>query len=154
MYVEGKEIVMMSKKDYDEMSELAMLNKQQINEKAVELWKSKAAELKLTMEIRSDNGSHIVGYNTYKFKTDAYLYEKSGKFSISDKAKERFENLVKNLAYELMLHHFGKELSGINGISKALGKAEYQRRKFIVFTIIGWLMAIAMLLSTILLIIK
>lgn len=26
MYVEGKEIVMMSKKDYDEMSELAMLN--------------------------------------------------------------------------------------------------------------------------------
>lgn len=95
MEVEGKEIVMLSKQDYDKMIELAEMNQQRIETKAVELWENKGvAKLKVTMEIRSNGGRSIVDNEQFKFDADCFIYNNERRFCIPQKTKESFSKMM------------------------------------------------------------
>lgn len=150
MVIQGKEIIMLSKSDYDKLSELAEMNQQQIEDKAMKLWeKNGVANVKLSMEIRSNAGREIIDGGRFEFKASSYIYDGEGKFCIPDKTKERFSKMIGDWTYELMRHEFGDTLMDANKFNKKVDGIEKERKRFVVFTITGWVTAFAMLMIVI-----
>lgn len=122
------------------------MNQQQIEENAMKLWeKNGVANVKLSMEIRSNAGRDIIDSERFVFKASSYIYDGEGKFCIPDKTKERFSKMIGDWTYELMRHEFGETLMNANEFNKKVDEIETERKRFTVFTITGWVTALTML---------
>lgn len=149
MYINKKESIMLLRKsEYDKLVELAEANEKEIQDRALKMWKEKGIpQLDIRMEIRSLGGRDIIDSGKYKFEAGSYIYNKEGNFCITEKAKERFSNMVREWTHELMERNFGERLMAVNEWNKKVDRLESIRKRFISFTLIGWLMALAMFVS-------
>lgn len=152
MYINDKEnIVLVRKSEYDKLITLAEANEKRIQKLALKMWQEKGIpELQISMEIRSIGGREIEGSERFKFKANTYIYNKEGNFYISEKAKQRFSNMVRDWTYDLMERNFGERLMNVNKWNENIERLNATRKKFKIFTFLGWLMALAMFISLIL----
>lgn len=149
MYIgdRSEDVVLVRKKDYDELVKLSNASKKTIEELAEEMWKEKGvASIKLALEIRRDKGMELVNCDHYTFDANTYIYNNERKFNIPEETKKRFCKLIKGWTCELMNHEFGERISDINKLKRDMFNALKIKRMFIGFTITGWLMAVFMFL--------
>ena len=86
MYIDDKKaVVFVPKDEYEKMKELANANAGEIEKRALEMWETKAIPwLKVSMEIRSSGGRDILDSAEFELRTDSYLVNPSGKFTIKE----------------------------------------------------------------------
>lgn len=148
MYINDKENIMLVKKsEYDKLVKLAEANEKKIQKLALKMWQEKGIpELQISMEIRSVGGREIIDSGKLKFEASTYIYNKEGNFFIPEKTKQRFSDMVRDWTYDLMEKNFGERLMDANRWNEKVDSFNETRRRFKVFTITGWLMALAMFL--------
>jgi hypothetical protein len=70
-------------------------------------------------------------------------YEKT-MFSIPQEMRQRIATKVKTYVQDVFMEQFGEHMLQLNAILKMVEKAERQRRKFLIWTFTGWLLAVLM----------
>lgn len=146
MYIDDKKAVIFVPKDeYEKMKELANANAEEIEKRALEMWETKAIPwLKVSMEIRSSDGSDILDSKQFRFRTDSLLLDPAGKFTIKEEARKRFEELMKEWAYHLMELQFGEHISKINYINERCHKADILWKRMLIQAICAGIIAFIM----------
>lgn len=146
MYIDDKKaVVFVPKDEYEKMKELANVNAEEIEKRALEMWEAKAIPwLKVSMEIRSSDGRDILDSEQFQFRTDSLLLDPAGKFTIKQEARERFGKLVKDWVYHLMELQFGEHLTKINFINKRCHKADILWKKILIPAICSGIVAFTM----------
>ena len=87
-----------------------------------------------------------------KFECSCYSYniEPSGEygeetlFKIPQETRQRIATKVKRYVEEVFEGRFGEHMCNINAIFDLRAKAETEQRRFIVWTVTGWLLAVLM----------
>lgn len=144
---EGKNVVIVQKDEYDKIVNLAYSNQEKINEKAFSIWQDKGvAVVKITMELRSNNGRDIIDSGDNYFYTHASLYDGNNRFSISSETKRRFSKMIEEYTHDIMVDRFGEILSDIN---QEKSKYKNLKEKLTLFTVIGWLLSFTMFITII-----
>ena len=148
MYIDDKKAVIFVPKDeYEKMKELANANAEEIEKRALEMWETKAIpRLKVSMEIRSSSGRDILDSEEFEFRTDSYLLNPSGKFTIKEEARQRFDKMLTGWVRHMMELQFGEHLTKINVINKRCQEAEKLRKKVAFPTLIACVVAFMMFL--------
>lgn len=148
MYIDDKKaVVFVPKDEYEKMKELANANAGEIEKRALEMWETKAIPwLKVSMEIRSSCGRDILDSEEFEFRTDSYLLNPSGKFTIKEEARQRFDKMLTGWVRHLMELQFGEHLTKINVINKRCQEAEKLRKKVAFPTLIACVVAFMMFL--------
>lgn len=148
MYIDDKKaVVFVPKDEYEKMKELANANAEEIEKRAFEMWETKAIPwLKVSMEIRSSGGRDILDSEEFEFRTDSYLLNPSGKFTIKEEARQRFDKMLTDWARHMMELQFGEHLTKINVINKRCQEAEKLRKKVAFPTLIACVVAFMMFL--------
>lgn len=148
MYIDDKKAVVFVQKDeYEKMKELANANAEEIEKRALEMWETKAIPwLKVSMEIRSSSGRDILDSEEFEFRTDSYLLNPSGKFTIKEEARQRFDKMLTGWVRHMMELQFGEHLTKINVINKRCQEAEKLRKKVAFPTLIACVVAFMMFL--------
>ena len=91
-----------------------------------------------------------------EFECSCYSYnlEPSGEygeetlFKIPQEARQRIATKIKRYVEEVFEGRFGEHMYNINAIFDLRAKAETERYRFIVWTVIGWLLAVLMFVVT------
>lgn len=148
MYIDDKKaVVFVPKDEYEKMKELANANAGEIEKRALEMWETKAIpRLKVSMEIRSSSGRDILDSEEFEFRTDSYLLNPSGKFTIKEEARQRFDKMLTGWVRHMMELQFGEHLTKINVINKRCQEAEKLRKKVAFPTLIACVVAFMMFL--------
>lgn len=148
MYIDDKKaVVFVPKDEYEKMKELANANAEEIEKRALEMWETKAIPwLKVSMEIRSSSGRDILDSEEFEFRTDSYLLNPSGKFTIKEEARQRFDKMLTGWVRHMMELQFGEHLTKINVINKRCQEAEKLRKKVAFPTLIACVVAFMMFL--------
>ena len=131
-----EKIVQLKDYEYNELYEKAKLNEQQIEEKALSLWKEKGvAEIHITV-------STIKNYkDEYYIKCFASLWYKDGKFQIQEDVRSRFEKIIESAVQNRAEEEFGDLVNTQNILNKRLH--DVSRLKVILYAIAasGWAVA-------------
>lgn len=130
-------IVQLSNHKYDKLFELASLNEKDIQDRAFELYK-KEGYLGVKVQLSIINSNKDYKIDTYNF------IEQGFKLSYSDN-KELSDNIDTRVK-ELLTRRFGEHLSLISNVEKEAEKLRLTRNKFLIFTVLGWLTAITLVL--------
>lgn len=137
-----EKIVQLKDYEYNELYEKAKLNEQQIEEKALSLWKEKGvAEIHITV-------STIKNYkDEYYIKCFASLWYKDGKFQIQEDVRSRFEKIIESAVQNRAEEEFGDLVNTLNILNKRLH--DVSRLKVILYAIAasGWAVASMMFIS-------
>ena len=137
-----EKIVQLKDYEYNELYEKAKLNEQQIEEKALSLWKEKGvAEIHITV-------STIKNYkDEYYIKCFASLWYKDGKFQIQEDVRSRFEKIIESAVQNRAEEEFGDLVNTRNILNKRLH--DVSRLKVILYAIAasGWAVASMMFIS-------
>lgn len=132
-------IIQLRESDYKELEALANLNKKDIESKANALYKEKGTfGIDIKMSIPEDYDDVL------KIKSRAYVRDWNGKFPIADEDKKKIVKFVEYRSEELFNYRFGDHLYWLNNIKKRYREARIQKTKFMVVTVLGWLMAATM----------
>lgn len=75
-------------------------------------------------------------------------YEKTF-FKVPEKDRKRIAKHVKSIVEDAFYYYFGEHMLNLNEIERLKHKQERQLRQFIIWTGLGWLLAIAMLIVVI-----
>lgn len=84
------------------------------------------------MEIRSSGGRDILDSEEFEFRTDSYLLNPSGKFTIKEEARQRFNKMLTGWARHMMELRFGEHISKINYINERCHKADMLWKKMLI----------------------
>lgn len=128
-----EKIIQLRDYEYNELIEKAKLNEQQIEEKALSLWKEKGApSITVKLEIRED-------YDDYQY-IDCFTFFHNGnhRFEIPEKIRSRFEQIIKNYTKDFAKIEFGDIIKAINNLNKEY--RDFRYLKYILYTIAasGW----------------
>lgn len=133
-----KKIVQLRDYEYNELYEKAKLNEQQIEEKALSLWKEKGvAEIHITVNTNKD------WRDEYYIKCFTSLWYKDGKFQIQEDIRSRFEKIIKSAVQNRAKEEFGDPVKYVNRLNKRI--YDVSRLKVILYAIAasGWAVASA-----------
>ncbi len=139
-----KEIVQLTKDEYQEISDLAKLNEKQINDKAEKLYKKKGFyEMQIKLEFKSNYFGHLT------FKPKTYISD-CNKFELKVEDKRKIVKFTQEKIKRFFEINFGKHLVKLNNIAKI--EEDLKRRTSLLkgFYLLGWLMALVMFLFIIL----
>ena len=70
-------------------------------------------------------------------------------FKVPEKDRKRIAKHVKSIVEDAFYYYFGEHMLNLNEIERLKHKQERQLRQFIIWTGLGWLLAIAMLIAVI-----
>lgn len=130
-----EKIIQLSNYEYDKLAELASLNKQQIEDKAISMYKEKGvASVNIKIEVGRDNE---YSYN-YNFNCYTSIWYKDEKFFISEKLRGGLSKYIKERVLDEVMEKYGEPISLMNRYSKSNHQLEIVR--FILWTIAvsGW----------------
>lgn len=143
-------LVSLQSSDFDKqvgekLKELANANAEEIEKRALEMWETKAIPwLKVSMEIRSSGGRDILDSEEFEFRTDSYLLNPSGKFTIKEEARQRFDKMLTGWARHMMELQFGEHMSKINYINERCHKADILWKRMLTPAICAGIVAFIM----------
>ncbi|MEG1586198.1 MAG: hypothetical protein RR346_04930 [Bacteroidales bacterium] len=141
-------IIQLEEKDYHKLVTSATLNNEEIEKRAIEMWKEKGSYA-LVIEIKFNMGSSCDSfYDTDKFRFESYSYVKdwgdSGKdkFPISEVQKRSAIKYANNRLNNLAQSKFGDLITFTNDLRKA--KIDYNHKiyKYNAIMIVGWIVAL------------
>lgn len=137
-----EKIVQLRDYEYNELYEKAKLNEQQIEEKALSLWKEKGvAEIHITVDTNKD------WRDEYYIKCFTSFWYKDGKFQIQEDVRNRFEKIIKSAVQNRAKEEFGDPVKYVNILNKRIYYVA--RLKVILYAIAasGWAVASIMFIS-------
>ncbi len=134
-------IVQLNEYEYKTMADLAKLKEKQIQERAKKLYEEKGIlgiEVELNIHENYNETFELRSYGTRNGDWDNSL--------IPYAKKRELIALVQEKARVLFLKSFSRELKTMGEVNRLYREAEEERRKFKVWTLTGWLMAIMMII--------
>ena len=131
--------IMLSKKEYDRITELANANQELINQKAREMWEKEGkVSIEIGMRLESDRRNNIDSYDTYHFDSYSLMWT-SGKFYIPERLKEKLRTMIVYQTKSLMEKSFGENLLHINNVINLERRHERQIKRYSIFALTGWI---------------
>lgn len=131
--------IMLSKKEYDRITELANANQELINQKAREMWEKEGkVMIEIGMKLESDRRNNIDSYDTYHFDSYSLMWT-SGKFYIPERLKEKLRTMIAHQTKSLMEKSFGENLLHINNVINLERRRERQIKRYSIFALTGWI---------------
>lgn len=104
-----KKIVQLENHEYENLVELAQINKQKIEEKALKLWNEKGvAEIRITIDSGHDYDDE------YKITASSYMMYKDSKFYIPETLRIRFRKIINEVVNDSISKKFGNMTQIIN----------------------------------------
>lgn len=131
--------ILLYKKEYDRITELANANQELINKKAREMWEKEGkVMIEIGMKLESDRRNNIDSYDTYHFDSYSLMWT-SGKFYIPEKLKEKLRIMIAYQTKNLMEKSFGENLLHINNVINLERRRERQIKRYSLFALTGWI---------------
>lgn len=129
-----EKIVQLSEFEYNKLSALAKLNESQIEEKALDMYKTKGvAGLKITVKMDTDE------YGCeHHFDCSTFVWYKDDKFFIPEELRGRLEEYINRRVLDVIADKYGEPIKWYNRFSKEL--RDLSLVKYIIWTIAisGW----------------
>lgn len=143
--------VELTQNEYNRLVQIATMKAKKIEEKAREIYKKEGV---VKIEFDGRFVSQRYGERApehYKFEVGCYdncvnpIGEYDNKlFAIPQEMRRRIAEKVKRYVEEVFVGQFGEHLYNINAILDLKAETEKERRKALVWTVTGWLLAILM----------
>lgn len=144
--------VELSLADYKELVEKAQANDDEINRRAVELYR-KNGVCKVELNVSIYKNMNLRGdYEKFEYDLSPWVSNEESEynpspFCISRKMAERIRKAATDIAENAFYYNFGREFMEMNNILKYRGHTEHIRFRLLVVTVTGWLMAMACLIT-------
>lgn len=150
--------VTISEEEYNRLVALARANAKQIEGRAVEYYKKNGVcKIHVDAYVREINGSCDSIATTFEFDCNPrYCYVRPSDeyeakpFAIDQKTRQRIGKFVTEYVSSTFKNAFGKQLMSINNAQRYEFKTRHEWIVMRAVTIIGWLLAIAVLLIALL----
>ena len=146
--------VELTQNDYNHLVQMATMKAKKIEERAREIYEAEGI-VKIQFDGRvkwKRNGEYETEH--YKFDCDCedYHVSPSGDFDkslffIPQKMRERIADMVCDYVEGQFESNFGEHMKEISYIERRKAQIERERRRFIIVTIVGWMMALAMFIG-------
>ena len=152
-YVNPK--VELTQTDYNRLVQTAHMKAKKIEEKAREFYeKEGVVEIRFEGNIVRKRYGEIE-HDRYEFTCKPSEWNVSPSddfpeghmFGIPQKERQRIAQKVGRYVEEVFVAYFGERLYQLNEIERLKHKAQSQLRTFVIWTVIGWLLAIVMLIA-------
>lgn len=138
-----KEIVQLTREEYESLAEKAGYNEKEILRQARKLYEENGiCGIILDIECECDVS------DSFSFKVSSYVREGKTGYSISYEDRRRLQEFVDRHATRMMARKFGKQIEDINHWNTLARRMELIRWKFIGLTVFGWLAALALAVIT------
>lgn len=153
-YVNPK--VELTQTDYNRLVQTAQMKAKKIEERAREIYE-KEGVVKIDFSCKLYRKSYgEVESDRHEFQCDCRDwgispsgdYEKTF-FKVPEKDRQRIAKHVKRICEDAFYYYFGEHMLNMNEIERLKHKQERLLRQFIIWTGLGWLLAIAMLIAVI-----
>ena len=153
-YVNPK--VELTQTDYNRLVQTAQMKAKKIEERAREIYeKDGVAKIDFTCNLFRKRYGEVES-DRHEFQCDCREwgispsgdYEKTF-FKVPEKDRQRIAKHVKSIVEDAFYYYFGEHMLNLNEIERLKHKQERQLRHFIIWTGLGWLLAIAMLIAVI-----
>lgn len=130
-------IIQLKKSEYDELVQLANMNKKEMQNKAQKIYENRGTyQIDLELKVDQDYKDRI------KFKSFSYVRDWDNKFPISYEDKKRIAEFIQYRSLKMLEDKFGKQIRNVNFFQDEIEKLHILKMRFILFTIIGWLAAV------------
>lgn len=153
-YVNPK--VELTQTDYNRLVQTAQMKAKKIEERAREIYeKEGVVKIDFSCNLYRKRYGEVES-DRHEFQCDCREwgispsgdYEKTF-FKVPEKDRQRIAKHVKRICEDAFYYYFGEHMLNLNEIERLKHKQERQLRQFIIWTGIGWLLAIAMLIAVI-----
>lgn len=153
-YVNPK--VELTQKEYNDLVALARMKAKKIEERAREIYeKEGVVKINFSCNIyRKNYGELEVHRHEFECKCPEYCITPTGEcentlFTIPQESRVNIAKHVKKICEDAFVFYFGKHMVNLNEIERLKNKLEWQINTFIIFTLVGWLLALLMIIVTI-----
>lgn len=143
--------VELTQADYNRLVQMAQMKAKKIEERAREIYeKEGVTKIQFTgrfyrkryNEVESDRYEFTVDCNDYHI-TPTGEYEKT-LYKIPQESRQKIAKCVKNFVEEAFVCYFGEHMVNLNEIERLKHKQQRMKDKFVIVTIVGWLLAVVM----------
>ena len=129
-----EKIVQLGEYEYNKLSDLAKLNESQIEEKALEMYKTKGvAGLKITVKMANDEYSY-----EHHFDCSTFIWYKDEKFFISEKLRDRLEKYIKERVLDEIVDKYGEPIKWFDRFSKEIRGLRLAKYTIWTIAVSGW----------------
>ena len=151
-YVNPK--VELTQREYNDLVALARMKAKKIEERAREIYdKEGVTKIHFTgrfyrirnSEVECDKHEFTVDCKDYGI-SPAGDYEET-LYKIPQESRQKIAKRVKNFVYETFMCYFGEHMLNLNEIERLKHKQQRMINKFIIVTVVGWLLAIVMCIA-------
>lgn len=151
-YVNPK--VELTQKEYNDLVALAQMNAKRIEERAREIYeKEGVTKIQFTGkfyrkqfgEIESERDEFTVDCAEY-YVTPTGEYEKT-LYIIPQESRKKIAKHVKGFVQDTFESMYGEHMANINQIKMLRHKAEILLNKFVIWTVVGWALAVLMFIA-------
>jgi len=147
--------VELTENDYNRLMQLAQMKAKKIEERAREIYE-KEGVVKIEFDgrfVTKQYGERETEHYKFDVSCKPYNVNPTGEFektmfSIPQEMRQRIATKVKRYVEEVFVANFGEQMFHLNAIVEAEEKTERQRRKFLIWTYTGWLLAVLMFVVT------
>jgi len=149
--------VELTQEEYNNLVALARMKAKKIEERAREIYKKEGVtKIQFTGrfyrkqfgEVESERDEFTVDCAEYMI-TPTGEYEKT-LYIIPQKSRKKIAEHVKGFVQDTFVSMYGEHMANINQTRNLVHKAEMLRNKFIIWTVVGWALAVLMFLAVIL----
>ena len=153
-YVNPK--VELTQTDYNRLVQTAHMKAKKIEERAREIYeKEGVVKIDFSCNLYRKRYGEVES-DRHEFQCDCREwgispsgdYEKTF-FKVPEKDRQRIAKHVKSIVQDAFYYYFGEHMLNLNEIERLKHKQERQLRQFIIWTGLGWLLAIAILIAVI-----
>lgn len=143
--------VELTQDDYNRLVQMATMKAKKIEERAREIYE-KDGVVKIEFDgrfVTKRDGERETEHYRFDVSCKQYNVNPTGEFektmfSIPQEMRQRIATKVKNYVQNVFMEQFGEHMLQLNAIMELKEKAERQRRKFLIWTATGWLLAVLM----------
>lgn len=154
-YVNPK--VELTQKEYNDLVALARMKAKKIEERAREIYeKEGVTKIQFTGRFYHKRYGEVeCEHDEFTVDCAEYLITPTGEYEktlyiIPQESRKKIAEHVKGFVQDTFVSMYGEHMANINQTKSILHKAEMLRNKFFIWTIVGWLLAVLMLIYVIL----
>lgn len=151
-YVNPK--VELTQREYNDLVALARMKAKKIEERAREIYeKEGVTKIEFTGRFyRKQYGEVECERDVFTVDCVEYMITPTGKYEktlyiIPQESRKKIAEHVKGFVQDVFVSMYGEHMANINQTKSILHKAEMLRNKFFIWTVVGWALAVLMLIA-------